>query len=485
VDYSKKSKEELIQEINRLKNNAIKKAEEGFVESKKYNKSIISNSIDVICASNKKGEIIEFNNAAEKSFGYSEKEILNKKVKNIYAYKEEYIKVSKQLKEKGKFIGEVINKRKNGETFISFLSASILYSDEGEIIGTMGISRDITELKEAEKQLIESEERYRYLFENSSDLIQGVNNKAEIEYVNSAWEKTMGYTAKEIIGKKIFDFIHPESMAYCNNFFKTILKREGKYRRIEFSLINKKGEKVIVEGDIECKYNGNIFSTKSILRNITEEKIAEQELKKSLQEKEILLKEVHHRVKNNLQVISSILNLQSSYVEDKKTLAILRESQNRIKSMSFIHESLYQTNDFSKINFSHYIKNLSKNLVHSYVIYDNLIELEIKSTEVFLNLDLSIPCGLIVNELVSNALKYAFKKEEKGKISIELFVKEGEVNLIIKDNGVGLSQEIDFYNTETLGLQLVISLTEQINGNIMLLKEKKGTGYIITFKKEQ
>ena len=433
TDKKKLAKEKLrtliAEESNKLLQKEIierKKAQKELIESQKYNKSIISSSLDIICASDEKGYLVEFNKAAEKAFGYKEKDVLHKKAKLLYAYSDEYVRVSKQLKEKGSFVGEIVNKRKNGDMFISFLSASVLRNDERDIIGTMGVSRDITEIKEAEQQLKESEERYKYLFENSSDLIQGVNNKGEIEYVNSTWKKTMGYHSEEIIGKNIFDFIHPESKEHCHQFFSGFLvkKMDGKYKKISFILQNKKGEKVILEGDVGCKYYNNSFSTRGILRNVTEERLAEQELKNSLQEKEILLKEVHHRVKNNLQVISSILNLQSSYVEDEKTLDILRESQNRIKSMSFIHESLYQTVDFSKINFSEYIDSLSKNLIHSYVLYDDKIELKINSKEVFLNLDLSIPCGLIVNELISNALKYAFVKSKKGIINIDLFTKD-------------------------------------------------------------
>ena len=221
-----------------------------------------------------------------------------------------------------------------------------------------------------------------------------------------------------------------------------------------------------------------------IAHDITEKILSEQKLKESLSEKEVLLKEVHHRVKNNLQVISSILNLQSSYVKDENTLNILRESQNRIKSMSFIHESLYKTDDFSKINFSEYISSLSKNLVHSYVIYSNLVELDLSLEEVFLNLDLSIPCGLIINELVSNALKYAFIDHKKGKIKIELFEKKGVINLIVQDNGLGLPDNINYKETESLGLQLVITLAEQIDAEV-ILDNTKGAKYTIIFKKDQ
>jgi len=349
----------IIEESNKLLQNEIKereKAEQKLKDNEKYLSSIINSSLDIICTSDCKGNIIEFNKAAELAFGYKQKDIMHTSISKIYAYKKDYVLVSKSLKEKNNFIGEICNIRKDGSIFTSFLSASVLFNDKGEEIGTMGVSRDITELKEAENQLIDS-----------------------------------------------------------------------------------------------------------------------------LKEKEILLKEVHHRVKNNLQVISSILNLQSSYVKDENTLNILKESQNRIKSMSFIHESLYQTNDFSSINFSEYIVSLSKNLVHSYGLYDDLIELNFIIDEVQLNLDDSIPCGLIVNELVSNALKYAFKEFEEGIITIQLFVKNENVHLIVKDNGIGLPKDIDFRDTETLGLQLVTSLIEQLEGTIEL-NTNKGTEYTIIFK---
>src|ERR1019366_8818117 len=158
--------------------------------------------------------------------------------------------------------------------------------------------------------------------------------------------------------------------------------------------------------------------------DITEKKVSEEKIKQSLQEKDVLLKEVHHRVKNNLQVISSILNLQSSYVKDKKTLEILRESQNRIKSMAFIHESLYQTKDFSNINLTEYVTSLANNLVHSYQSFEDQVDLELKIQDIYLNLDIAIPCGLIINEILSNALKYSFQKNEKGKIGIRLSILE-------------------------------------------------------------
>lgn len=217
--------------------------------------------------------------------------------------------------------------------------------------------------------------------------------------------------------------------------------------------------------------------------DITDRKIILEQINQSLQEKEVLLKEVHHRVKNNLQVISSILNLQSSYVKDEATLNVLRESQNRIKSMAFIHESLYQADNFSSINFSDYVINLLQNLMQSYSKLNQTVKLNVDLQTVFLNLDLAIPCGLIINEIVSNALKYAFPENKEGDEIIIMMKTEGDnLKLILGDNGVGLPQNIDYKNTESLGLQLVVTLVGQLNGSVEL-DNTNGTQYTILFPK--
>lgn len=335
-----------------------KKAEKEIEESKKYIISLIESSLDVICAVDKEGCIVEFNNAAQQVFGYSKAEVLGKNADILYKEGTDRAKINEGLERTGKYTGEVINRRKNGKEFVSYLSASVLKNEGGRVIGSMGVSRDITENKE------------------------------------------------------------------------------------------------------------------------TEEKI-----RQSLKEKEVLLKEVHHRVKNNLQVISSILNLQSSYVTDKKTLDILRESQNRIKSMSFIHEILYQTKDFSSINFSEYVVNLTNNLIHSYSRNNN-INLKLGVGNVFLNLDLAIPCGLIINELVSNSLKYAFPDQKKGTVDISIKQAEEFITIEIADNGTGLPKGIDYRNTESLGLQLVMTLVEQLEGDIVLDNSSKGAKYKVVFRNQ-
>jgi PAS domain S-box-containing protein len=229
------------------------------------------------------------------------------------------------------------------------------------------------------------------------------------------------------------------------------------------------------------KQNEEVTGIAIFSRDITEKIKSERENKGALKEKEVLLKEVHHRVKNNLQVISSILNLQTSYVKDKETANILKECQNRIKTMAYIHESLYQTKDFLQINFTEYITNLVKNLFYSYDANQQKIIAIFDIDPIFLNLDTSIPCGLIINELVSNALKYAFTDKLEGAVNIKIKKsKNNKIKMIVADNGKGMPDNIDYKNTETLGLQLVTILAEQIDGTITL-KRTKGTIFEIIF----
>jgi two-component sensor histidine kinase len=206
------------------------------------------------------------------------------------------------------------------------------------------------------------------------------------------------------------------------------------------------------------------------LRNeIAERKKAEGKINASLHEKVVLLREIHHRVKNNLQVISSLLNLQSGYIEDKKSLEIFRESQNRVRSMALIHEKLYNSKELNKIEFSEYIKSLTKDLFNSYNIDNDRISLRSDFEGIYFEVDTAILCGLIINELVSNSLKHAFPNGKKGEVFIGINkIQDNKYVLILKDNGIGFPQNLDFRKTESLGLQLVITLTEQLGGVIDL-----------------
>ncbi|MBD2044660.1 CBS domain-containing protein [Coleofasciculus sp. FACHB-64] len=215
---------------------------------------------------------------------------------------------------------------------------------------------------------------------------------------------------------------------------------------------------------------------------LAERKRAEEQLKASLKEKEVLLKEIHHRVKNNLQIISSLLKLQSAYTKEEQVLGMFKDSQNRIRSMALIHEKLYQSKDLSRIDFAEYIRDLAGNLLRSYKASSQAITLKTNVNDINLNIDTAIPCGLIINELMSNSLKHAFPTPSIDKeICINIY-SNGNYQFIlnVSDNGIGFPKDLDFRNTESLGLELVCTLTEQLDGTIEL-DSRRGTSFFITF----
>ena len=209
------------------------------------------------------------------------------------------------------------------------------------------------------------------------------------------------------------------------------------------------------------------LSNESLQLEIAERKSTEIKLKELLGEKELLLQEIHHRVKNNLQVISSLLDLQSQYIKEKETLEVFRESQKRVKSMALVHEQLYQSKNFRQINFADYLKNLTSYLFNAYPINTDKIKLKLNIEYVNLNINTAIPCGLIICELVSNALKYAFPTSREGTIDIA-FYSDSDKNftLIIRDDGIGFNQNIDFNSVKSLGLKLVSLLANQLEATL-------------------
>ena len=226
---------------------------------------------------------------------------------------------------------------------------------------------------------------------------------------------------------------------------------------------------------------------KALRKELTERKLAEKKLLTSLKEKEVLLKEIHHRVKNNLQIISSLLNLQTEYVKDTQAHQMFRESQNRVRSMALIHETLYRSEDLAKIDISEYIHSLVQNLFRSFRANQATIKLSVQVENVFLNINTAIPCGLIINELVSNSLKHAFpvqdigKTDRSNKIKISLKkINKRQMELMVADNGISLPGDFDPKKTNTLGLELVNTLTEQLNGSVRI-DLNEGTKFIIVF----
>ena len=739
---------QMAEEVNQVLREEIaehRRTQDALRRSRRFARNLIDSSLDMIMAADPSGLITEYNPAASIRFGYEAEDVIGMDTKKLYADPAEYLRVQHELDTHGAYTGEVRNVDKFGNEFTTFLAASRLFDEEGQPIGAMGVSRDITRTKRDQEALRISEERYRDLFENATDLIQSVDTNGRFEYVNDAWRRVLGYAHDELERLTIWDVVHPEHRAACEGLFERVMRGEdpgqiriafrskdgrtvmvegttnlrssdgrpmatrsifrditgvlaarqqvqeheaklralfessehmfwtvgpgvrltsfnkgygdmierlhgvrpeidtepdrprkkfasesyhdfwekkyaeaynGKPIRFETDLLDKGGERVCNEvflspvfdadgrvtevfgvgheiteqkvaedlvraqaarlkaifessanmmiwtldkemritscnehflrsiehtHDIAFKIgdrftermatriaperakvllvnyanalrgrpqqfevelidthgqpawvenflnpiivNGEVQEISCLAYGITDRKQAQRELEQGLSEKEVLLKEVHHRVKNNLQVISSIMNLQSAKVDDDPRLKeILHHSRDRIRSMSLIHESLYQTKQFSLIDMNNYVEGLARNLVMSYSLNGRIeLMLDLPQERVYLVLDQAIPCGLILNELISNSLKHAYPGDGGGPVRVSLGLTGEQVRIAVADDGVGVD-DTAAQREGSLGLELVGMLVEQLDGH-MERSDRPGVTYLLTFER--
>ena len=439
------------------------------------------------------GLIVDANKSAVEQLGYSRHEILKMSINDftISSGVDQMEGLFSDLMENNtdrKNISTSFKKSSGEETPVEISISLVKF---GDIFYAVMVARDITERRAAEEALMQSEEKYRILFEHSPDFILLMAPDGKIIDINKSTREIVNLSREDLIGKSIMELgvLFEDDIFIFLEILSKLLKEE-RVKPVEFKTIDRSGKIRWMEAYLSLlKKDRDNCAVQVIARDITGRKNDEKQIKQSLNEKEVLLKEIHHRVKNNLQIISSLLNLQSRYVDDKNVFGVFKESQNRIKSMALIHEKLYQSEDITKIDFAEYIKSLTFHLFRSYSIDSNAVELSINFKDILFDVDTSIPCGLIINELVSNSLKYAFPPAphassygQKPKINIDIQLDGEKYVLIISDNGIGFPDDVDFQNTETLGLRLVNILVNQING-VIKLDKTKGTSFKIEFEK--
>lgn len=351
--------------------------------------------------------------------------------------------------------------------------------ENAQIIETLAYLASIALQKRiTETALRFNEKKYRNYINNSPDGIFVMGKSGGLHEVNEAVSKLTGFSQKELLKFNFTDLVAEESELSANRAFEE-LNNNGKTSHV-FLMKRKKDDDFYMQLDA-AKLDRNRFIAfgKDVTANIR----ANEKLKFALEEKEVLLKEVHHRVKNNMQVIISLINMQLNDSMANDVIDKFRVLQERVRTMSFIHEGLYNSEDLSKIEFGKYIDKLSQNLIDLYGREQN-IQLNLDVENVFFDINKAIPCGLVVNELVSNSLKYAFDKEDTSKnkkINIKLKQKEDEYQLNVGDNGKGLPNDIDFEDTNSLGLWLVnILVKDQLEGDL-IIENKQGVNYNIRF----
>jgi len=377
-----------------------------------------------------------------------------------------------------------------------------------------------SQLTESRNELKQSEERYRTLVDQLPDYVL-VHRDGILIYVNPATATHLGYTPEMLIGKPLLPFVAPEYHDIIKKGMKKRLAGED-IASYEIKVAARDGtyHTVLVNG-AAIRYEGNPASlnvltditllkqAEEVIRSANEKlekrvtertealsranlqltaeiaarNFAEQQISRSLAEKDLLLREIHHRVKNNLQIIASLLNLQSRYITDSKVLGAIRDSQSRVRAMALVHERIYRSENISEINVMEYLDYLAKQIFRLYVLRPNRITITVTMADIMANIDTVIPIGLIMNELLSNSLKHAFPDGRDGKISIECTPQgANRLRFVYRDNGIGMPEGFDWVNTESLGLQLVRDLVSQLNGTIVL-GPGEGTIFIIDIQK--
>ncbi len=342
---------------------------------------------------------------------------------------------------------------------------------------------DISRRSALEKKSRAQRAHLQALIENMPLAVVALDASGKVRHCNPAFERLFHYAKSEVLDQPLTELIAKTDE---NEDGQSLTKRILGNGKSHFITVcrRKNGSLVDIEAlGVPVTLHGSEINAYAMCQDISERKWVERHLTESLREKELLLEEIHHRVKNNLQIISSMLRLQSGYIENAQALAMFKVSQHRVRSMALVHEKIYQSKDLAKIDFGEYLRDLTNYLLHSYKNGDTNVCVKTETIEKRLGIDTAIPCGLIANELVSNALRHAFPSGTEGQIAVALKSKNDRTILKISDNGVGFPEEVDFRSARSLGLQLVTTLTEQLSGEITL-NNGKGTEFIITFRDE-
>jgi PAS domain S-box-containing protein len=416
---------------------------------------------DAITSEDVQGTITSWNHAAERMFGFMREECVGRRMEDVLPSSPE-----------DSDTGESVRKRKDG----ALISLSVVVSPIRDLAGaTVGRSRIFRDLSEQQRNA----ENFRGLLESAPDAMVIVNDTGTIILINSQTEKLFGYQRQELLGQPV-ELLLPKRILhqhadYRHGYFQSPRVRPMGHGR-ELYGCRRDGTEFPVEISLSPIQTGKGTLVTAAIRDITEQKLAQQRTLESLKEKEVLLKEVHHRVKNNLAVISSLFYLQSTQTSDPAIIRILQESQDRVKSLALVHEALYRSDNLAEVDFGNYACTLALTLIRSYQLSDSQVQLIDDVEPVRLTIEKAVPCGLILNELLSNVLKHAFPAERQGVIRLTIRNRaDGTCLVRVADDGIGIPPSADADQLQSLGLRLVSSLTAQLDGKFELIPGSPGT----------
>ncbi len=411
------------------------------------------------------------NPAFAEMHGFTVNELIGRPIVDIFApeCKTDAGIMIQQANELGRYTSESKHIRKDGTVFPVLIDLTAIKDETGKVLYRIGNVMDITESKRI------TEERDRF-FELSLDMLCIADTDGYFRRLNPSFKEVLGYELEELMSKPFFDFVHPDDLYATINETEKLrngiptIEFENRYRC-------KDGSYKWISWHAMPHPSGSLYA---VARDVTKEREIQKTLKSSLKEKEVLLKEIHHRVKNNLQVISSLINMQIRNLTDAPARHALMECQTRIQAIALIHEKLYQSADYARISFSEYVENLMHDIFHALGVSSNTIALELDIEKLLLPIDKAIPSALIINELVTNSLKHAFPEGRRGVIGVSMKTDQGGVTITVRDTGVGIPKDINIETSPTLGLQLVSTLVEQLKAEIKI-ERVEGTTFKIRF----
>jgi len=488
-----KTKKQLVHELTELRsqNAALKKsitgsisAELGTEESSRYAESIVETVREPLLVLDADLKIISANRNFYRTFLVTPDETIGSFIYDLGNKQWDIPKLRELLEtilpQKATFDNYEV------EHDFSAIGRRIMLLNARQIQRVLGKERiillaieDITERKRLEDLLTESEERYRRLFETASDgIVLLEKREGKITHANPATEKMLGYAKKECVGSKLQDIGVSLDMGDFQTTMQN-LNSSGILNYNDVPVKTKSGQHIYT--DIYLVDRARLVQCN--IRDITDRKQVEEGIHASLREKEILLRELHHRVKNNMQVISGLLDLQARSNGNPELIEMLDKSQSRIRSMALVHEQLYASKDLARIDMIGYVRALSQELFQAYKIDPRKIDLVVQTDgDVYVDINKAIPCGLILNELVSNALKHAFSGDGPGELLIIIHeTKNKEIEIVICDNGLGLPDDVDIHQSRSTGLYLVNGLAKkQLEGQIEVRRDN-GTEFRIKF----
>ena len=462
------------------------RAEQALQESERNYRSIVEHAPFGITRSTRDGKLLSVNPALASILKYDSAEELRETINRSTIQDVLFPKPSEREPLVENILAgdswTVFNNRlrcKDGSMVTCRVHSRWILDADGQTDEFESFQENITDQLAAEEALRESEERFRVLAETSPVAIclyQGEH----VSYANPAMERLFGYSAEELCRMKFWDWVHADFKEQVRIRGLARLAGEAVPGQYEVQYVTKEGEElhVLVSAGV-MKHQGRFIGVASFL-DITERKRTEELIKKSLVEKEMLLREIHHRVKNNLQVVSGLLYLQSQKLTDPELQSHFIESQNRICSMALAHELLYQSKSLADIDVGSYVENLVAQLQQAFQRDGQQIECRTEIEEIVLDIEKVVPCGLLITELLSNAYKHAFPDDRKGIVTVSMRHENGSLLLSVADDGVGLPVDLDYRRTATLGLQLVMALVNQLNANIDVEREN-GTLFRVIF----